>query len=164
MRRRFMLGMALVALSAAAIARASALPVHANVATPPAPPGAVYGGSSSQHHPMSLRVTHDGRQLKVMFVRVDTRNCSSSPERVYNAALNEDYSDKDVRLQADGRFATTTTLTGREEGGGRNEFELTVRGKAGRTEAFGTLRALAVFFDANDNVVDRCDTGAVRWS
>src|SRR5215213_5991110 len=66
-------------LSVGLLLPSSARAIDASARGLHAPPGGVYGGRSAQDHPMSLRLTRDGKRLKSLTVHVDAGMCSSSP-------------------------------------------------------------------------------------
>ena len=43
------------------------------------------------------------------------------------------------------------------------DFKVVVNGRVGRARATGTIRVFGPVSDANGNVIDRCDSGIVRW-
>jgi hypothetical protein len=126
------------------------------------PPGGVYGGRSSQNHPMSLRLTRDGKRLRSWFVHVDASSCSSSPTRGYSMQLQLN-SRHAVRVRAHGSFAGTGRFRGRTQAGDKLDFKVAMKGRLGRTRARGRLRVFGPVRDASGKLIDRCDSGAVRW-
>jgi len=130
------------------------------------PPGGVYGGRSSQGHPMSLRLTRDGKRLRALTVQVDAGMCSSSPTQTYNLALNRNKrfnSSRSARIRADGSFAYTGRFRAQASNGAKLDFEVALKGKARRTRATGTIRFFGPVRNSTGSVIDRCDSGRVRW-
>jgi hypothetical protein len=156
--------LALLVLSVGLFLRSPALATHASAPASHGPPGGVYGGHTAQHHPMTLRLTRDGKGLRATFVRVDAGMCSSSPDRTFNATLHPDYSTHAVRVRADGSFADTRPFPGHTQAGEKTPFEAELKGRLGTARAAGTIRLSGPVTDANGNVIDRCDSGTVRWT
>jgi hypothetical protein len=123
--------------------------------------GAVYGGRSSQDHPMSLRLRPDGRRLKSVYVRVDAGMCRPSLTRTYNLPLH--MTDHLPAVRSDGSFVETRPYRGQTQAGDMTDFKVVVRGTVSRTGAAGTIRVFGPVADSDGNVIDRCDSGKVRW-
>lgn len=118
---------------------------------------------------MSLRLTRDGKRLRSMFLRVDADMCSSSPARGYSLPLH--YQNRlsppwRVAVRADGGFADVGRWLGETRAGEKLDldFEVVLKGKVGRSGAAGMIRVSGRVTDANGDVVDRCDSGTVRWT
>jgi hypothetical protein len=126
------------------------------------PPGGVYGGRSMQDHPMSLRLTRVGNRLRDVFFRVDADMCNTAPA-AYSMALHLQ-SGPSVAVRADGGFADTRHANGMTEAGSETDFEVALRGTVGGSKATGTIRVSGTVSDPMGDVVDRCDSGTVRWT
>jgi hypothetical protein len=129
----------------------------------PAPPGGVYGGRSTQGHPMSVRVTADGRRLRDAFFRLDAGHCSTSATTQYTLALHL-HSGPSVTLRRDGSFSDTRPVDSTTPDGNTTHFDVVLRGRVSKRRATGMMRVSGPVRDPEGNVVDRCDSGAVRWA
>src|SRR3954451_17219276 len=106
----------LVAMSRAAVAGALVLCLGVVLVAPglaadptAAPPGAVYGGRTTQAHPMSIGVTRTGKGLRAFFTRVDVGPCTDS--RTFNIAFDFPKS-LDTPVARGGRFTIATPING----------------------------------------------------
>jgi hypothetical protein len=161
--------LALVVFALGVLLPSPALAVRGSPTGSHGPPGGVYGGRSSQDHPMSLRLTRDGKWLRSMFLRVDADMCSSSPAQGYSLPLH--YQNRlsppwRVAVRADGGFDDVSRWLGETRAGEKLDldFEVVLKGQVGRTGAAGTIRVSGRVSDADGNVVDRCDSGTARWT
>jgi hypothetical protein len=154
--------MALAAASLGLLLPSQAVAMGASAARSPAPPGGVYGGRSTQEHPMSLRLTRNGKRLRDVFFHVDTGSCSSSSAE-YTLALHL-HSGPTVALQKDGSFADTRHVNATTQTGNKTNFEVALRGRVNRRSASGTIRVSGPVSDPNGNVIHHCDSGTVRWA
>jgi len=154
--------LALVVFTFGVLLPSPALGVRASPTGSHGPPGGVYGGRSSQVHPMSLRLTRDGTRVRSWFVHVDAGTCTSSPTAHITMALHSARGHL-AAVRADGRFSETGRFKGQTPLGDTVHFKLVLKGRAGRTRATGTIRVSGPVSDANGNVIDRCDSGIVRW-
>jgi len=111
---------------------------------------------------MSLRLTRGGKRLRSLFVHVDAGTCSLSPTRGYSMQLHLD-SRHAVRVRADGSFADRGRFRGQTQAGDKVDFKVAMKGRLGRTRARGTVRVFGPVQDASGNLIDRCDSGVVRW-
>ena len=157
-----LLPLALVLLIFGVVMPSPALAVRASSTGFHGPPGGVYGGRSSQVHPMSLRLTRDGGRVRSWLVHVDAGTCTSSPTAHFTLPVYSDARDA-VLLHADGSFRQTGRFTGQAQLGDTVDFKLVIKGRVGRTRATGTIRLFGPVSDANGTVIDRCDSGIVRW-
>ncbi|MFL5826063.1 MAG: hypothetical protein ACJ76V_06025, partial [Thermoleophilaceae bacterium] len=127
------------------------------------PAGGAYAGASSQHHPVSLQLTRDGKRVRTLFIRVNADSCTS-PTFNPTVTLEVDPSEA-VRLHADGKFSDTSQITGETVvDGKRLDFQAVLKGRVGTTRAAGTIRLFGPVRDAAGNIVDTCDSGVVRWA
>ena len=110
---------------------------------------------------MSLRLTRDGKRLRSWFVHVDVGGCSSSLTQNYSLALHLPR-NRTVRVRADGSFAERGRFRVQTQVGQKLDFDVHLKGKTARTRATGTIRVSGPS-DPSGNVVDRCDSGPVRW-
>src|SRR5215212_23438 len=147
-----------------ALALASpALAMDGSGTGPHAPPGGVYGGRTAQYHPMSLRLTRDGNRLRDVFVHVDADVCSSSPEGIHQLALHL-LSRPSVVVRSDGSFADTRDINGTTEDGKTSALRVALKGKVTKAKATGTFHVSGSTTDPNGTVLDRCESGEVRWT
>jgi hypothetical protein len=130
---------------------------------PHAPRGGVYGGRTAQDHPMSLHLTRDGNRLRDVFVHVDADICSSSPSAIHQLALHL-LSRPTVGVRSDGSFADMRHVNGTTQDGKRGDFAVALEGKVSRTKAAGTFHVSGSLSDPNGTVLDRCESGKVRWT
>src|SRR5829696_6119338 len=152
-----LLPLALVVFALGVLLPSPALAVRGSPNGSHGPPGGVYGGRTSQDHPMSLRLTRDGKRLRSMFLRVDADMCSSSPDHGYSLPLH--YQNRlsppwRVAVRANGGFADVGRWLGETRAGEKLDldFEVVLTGKVGRTGAAGTIRVSGRVSDANGNV------------
>src|SRR5215211_1740715 len=129
---------------------------------PHAPPGGVYGGGTAQEHPMSLRLTRDGNRVRDVFVHLDADICSSSPEGVHQLALHL-LSRPSIVVRSDGSFADTREIDGTTEDGKTSALRVALKGKVTKAKATGTFYVSGSTSDPNGTVLDRCESGEVRW-
>jgi len=102
-----------------------------------------------------------------MFLQVDANTCNSSPTRAYNMPLHfrrDESPPWRVRLRADGSFADAGRYRGETQAGEKTDFGVALKGTVDRTGAAGTIRLVGPVNDMNGNVIDRCDSGRVRWT
>jgi hypothetical protein len=163
MRRRSIGTASLVVLAAAAVGLGLPSPGPAADTVVNGHEGAAYGGRSSQAHAMSLRLTRDGKRVRSWFVQVDADICTSSPTQGYSVPLHLPL-NVTVRVRADGSFNEIGRGFATTEAGQKLDLAVELKGRAGRTRAAGTIRISGPVRDANDNVVDNCDSGPVRWT
>lgn len=130
---------------------------------PHAPPGGVYGGRTAQEHPMSLHLTRDGNRLRDVFVHLDADVCSSSPAAIHQLALHY-LARPSIVVRSDGSFADTRHVNGTTQDGKTGAFVVALKGKVTKTKAAGTFHVSGSLSDANGAVLDRCESGEVRWS
>ena len=78
--------------------------VCATAASAAPPPSARYRGKTSQHRPISLRVTSDGRGLQMEFDQVF--RCNRGPKKVAHAV----YRKQRPEIRPDGTFSYTKTF------------------------------------------------------
>jgi hypothetical protein len=152
--------MALVAASLGLLLPSHAVAMSASAARTPS--GGVYGGRSTQDHPMSLRLTRNGRRLRDVYFHVDAGMCSSSSAE-YSLALHL-HSGPTVTVRGNGSFADTRRANGTTQAGTKTDFEVALRGRVSRRSAAGTIRVSGPVSDQNGNVIDHCDSGTVRWA
>jgi hypothetical protein len=131
--------------------------------SPHAPPAAVYGGRTAQEHPMSLRLTRDGNRLRDVFVHVDADICSSSGVAIHQLALHL-LSRPTIGVRSDGSFADRRHVNGITQDGRTGAFAVALKGKVGKTKAAGTFHVSGALSDSDGTVVDRCESGEVRWT
>ena len=162
MRRRSIGTASLVALAAVAVGLGLAPPGPAADSVVNGRQGAVYGGRSSQAHAMSLRLTRDGKRVRNWFVQVDADICTSAPAQGYSVPLHLPLKVI-VPIRANGSFSEIGRGSATTEAGQKLDLILELKGKLGRTSAAGTIRISGPVSDAHGNVVDNCDSGAVRW-
>lgn len=112
---------------------------------------------------MSLRLTRDAKRLRSWFLHVDAGTCSSSPTARITMALHSDAGHL-LRVRTDGRFAGTGRFRGQTQPGDTVDFKVVFKGRLGRGHATGTIRVFGPISDANGTVIDRCDSGTVRWT
>jgi len=160
--RGCLLALAVVVFALGVLLPSPALAVRGSPTGLHGPPGGVYGGRSSQVHPMSLRLTRDGGRVRSWFVHVDAGTCTSSPTAHFTMALHSPTGHV-VAVRADGSFSETGRVRGQTQLGDTVDFKLVVKGRVGRARATGTIRVFGPVSDANGNVIDRCDSGIVRW-
>ena len=160
--RGCLLPLALVVLALGVLLPSPALGVRESATGSHGPPGGVYGGRSSQVHPMSLRLTRDGGRVRSWFVHVDAGTCTSSPTAHFTMALHSATGHL-VAVRADGSFSETGRVRGQTPVGDTVDFKLAIKGRVGRARATGTIRVFGPVSDVNGNVIDRCDSGIVRW-
>jgi len=147
-----------------ALALASpALAMDGSGTGPHAPPGGVYGGRTAQNHPMSLRLTRDGNRLRDVFVHVDADVCSSSPEGIHQLALHL-LSRPSIVVRSDGSFADTRDINGTTEDGKTSALTVALKGKVTKIKATGTFDVSGSTSDPNGTILDRCESGGVRWT
>lgn len=112
---------------------------------------------------MSLRLTRDGNRLRDVFVHVDADICSSSPAGIHQLALHV-LSRPTVGVRSDGTFADMRHVSGTTQDGKTGDFAVALAGKVTQTKAAGTFHVSGSLSDANGTVVDRCESGKVRWT
>ena len=144
-----------------ALLAAPGLAAHDAPGRTPGPPGAVYGGRTSQAHPMSLGVTRDGTGLRDLFTRIDAGPCSDA--RTFNVGFDLNRA-LHILIARGGAFAATMPVKVPASSGEQLDLQLQFKGKIGRTRAFGTMRLAGAIRDASGNETDRCDSGLFRWS
>ena len=141
----------------------AALAMDGSGTGPHAPPGGVYGGRTAQDHPMSLRLTRGGNRLRDVFVHVDADICSSSPAAIHQLALHL-LSHPAIGVRSDGSFADRRHVNGTTQDGKTGAFAVALKGKLSKTKAAGTFHVSGSLSDPNGTVVDRCESGEVRWT
>jgi hypothetical protein len=150
-----------LALALIAVVVEPALAPRETRAQSPAPVAAVYGGRTSQAHPMSFTITRSGTGLRDLFTRIDTGTCTTS--RTFNVGFDVQRR-LGVRISRRGGFATTMPVKGPAATGERLDLRLRFAGSIGRQRASGTMRLTGAIRDAAGNETDRCDSELLHWS
>jgi len=112
---------------------------------------------------MSLRLTRDGNRLRDVFVHVDADVCSSSPEGIHQLALHL-LSRPSIVVRSDGSFADTRDINGTTEDGKTSALTVALKGKVTKIKATGTFDVSGSTSDPNGTILDRCESGGVRWT
>src|SRR5215208_1624811 len=152
--RGCLFSLALVVFALGALLPSPALAVRGSPTGLHGPPGGVYGGRSSQVHPMSVRLTRDGGRVRSWFVHVDAGTCTSSPAAHFTLALHSARGHR-VAVRADGSFSETGRVRGQTPVGDTVDFKLAIKGRVGRARATGTICVFGPVSDVNGNVIDR---------
>ena len=69
-----------------------------------------------------------------------------------------------VLVRSDGSFADTRDITGTTEDGKTSAFRVALKGKVTEAKATGTFHVSGSTSDPNRTVLDRCESGNVRWT
>jgi hypothetical protein len=150
------------ALVAAAL-MAGAVVVPAGAATAPAR-GVAYAGETSQDLPVSFVVSRDRKTIKRLDVEwyAPFAQCTNGVVYVSGSTFGA-RKTKALKLSSRRTFRHTYVDALTVPGTARVEETPVIRGTVGRTRASGTFRATAVVTDAAGAVLNRCDTGTIRW-
>jgi hypothetical protein len=120
-------------------------------------PGRVFAGSTSQDHPIVLRL--DARRRTVADLLFGWESSTCTPDDLY---VNADESLRGFRLGG-GRFGDAFDMAYTPDGGGEGKAAFDITGRVARTRASGTLRVNLTETDAGGAVTGACDSGAVPW-
>jgi hypothetical protein len=121
--------------------------------------GVVYGGLTSQRHPIVLEVSRNGREVVRAAIAIRLQ-CTSGG----GATVPDGYTR--LTLTAGGRFrASFGPNVTRNDDGTTTDWEGSVRGafNASRTRASGTWQLQATDRDAAGAVTDTCNSGSIAW-
>ena len=120
-------------------------------------PGRVFAGSTSQDHPIVVRLDAERRKVADLLFGWESSTCK--PDDIY---LNADESFGDFPL-AGGHFgdAFDTGYTPDEGGEGKVSYDIT--GRVARTRASGTVRVNLTETGPAGAVTAACDSGIVPW-
>jgi hypothetical protein len=153
------------ALTAAVVAAVLAVALGASAVAATGTQGASYGparaayaGATAQQHPMSLTLTRSGRRVDRLLIRVDAR-CPASNQIKWEA-IEFDAS----KIHRNGRFTDGGLVEGNTHVGDTVlNFSAKVKGKVVGRRAKGTVRLAGTVKDSAGKVIDKCDSGQVKW-
>jgi hypothetical protein len=120
-------------------------------------PGRVFGGSTSQDHPVVVRL--DAKRRKVADLLFGWESSTCKPDDVY---VNSDEQFGDFRLGG-GNFGDTFDLGYTPDEGGQGKVAFDITGRVARTRANGRVRVNLTETDASGAVTTACDSGIVPW-
>jgi len=120
-------------------------------------PGRVFGGSTSQDHPVVVRL--DARRRKVADLMFGWESSTCKPDDVY---INADERFGDFPLGG-GHFGDAFDLGYSPDGGGEGKVSFDITGRVARTRANGRVRVNLTETDASGAVATACDSGIVPW-
>ena len=120
-------------------------------------PGRVFAGSTSQDHPVVLRL--DARRRTVADLLFGWESATCKPDDLY---VNADESFRGFRLGG-GHFGDAFDVAYTPDGGGEGKAAFDIAGRVARTRASGTLRVNLTETDAAGAVTGACDSGIVPW-
>jgi len=120
-------------------------------------PGRVFAGSTSQDHPIVLRL--DARRKSVANLLFGWESSTCKPEDLYINA-NESFSGFPL---GSGRFGDAFNETYAPDSGGEGKVAYDVTGRVARARASGTVRINVTETDASGAVTGACDSGTVSW-
>ena len=127
--------------------------------------GVAYAGQTSQDLPVSFVLSRDRRTIKRLDVEwyAEAAQCSTGVTYMSGTTFGA-RKTKALRLTSRRTFRHTYVDALTVPGVARVEEDAVVRGTVGRTRASGTFRVTAVVTDAAGAVINRCETGTLRWS
>jgi hypothetical protein len=120
-------------------------------------PGRVFGGSTSQDHPVVVRL--DARRRKVADLLFGWESATCKPDDLY---LSVDEKFGDFALGG-GNFGDAFNVGYSPDGGGEGKVAYDISGRVARTRANGRVRVNLTETDATGAVTTACDSGIVPW-
>jgi hypothetical protein len=120
-------------------------------------PGRVFAGSTSQDHPIVVRL--DAKRRKVANLLFGWESSTCTPEDVY---INADEGFSDFPLSG-GRFGDAFDMGYTPDEGGEGKVSFDITGRVARTRASGSLRVNLTETDPAGTVTTACDSGIVPW-
>jgi hypothetical protein len=120
-------------------------------------PGRVFAGSTSQDHPVVVRVDAKRRAVTNLLFGWESSTCK--PEDVF-LSVSEDFGDFPL---GQGHFGDAFNMTYTPDGGGEGKLAYDITGRVARTRASGSFRVGLTETDAAGAVTAACDSGSVSW-
>jgi hypothetical protein len=120
-------------------------------------PGRVYGGSTSQDHPIVVRLDAKRRKVADMLFGWESSTCK--PDDIY---LNADESFGDFPLSG-GHFGDAFDMGYTPDQGGEGKVSYDITGRVARSRASGSVRVNLAETDPAGAVTAACDSGIVPW-
>ena len=120
-------------------------------------PGRVFAGSTSQDHPVVVRL--DARRRKVANLLLGWESSTCKPDDAY---FNVDESFGGFPLGG-GHFGDAFAQVFTPDGGGEGKVDYDITGRVARTRASGTVRVNLTETDPAGAVTVACDSGIVPW-
>ena len=127
-------------------------------------PGLTYGGMTSQDENVFLRKSRNRRQLArfvVDWMAAPTR-CTNGKEYFGFSLLDPSFSGR-IAIRRGGRFTKRDVWRDTDSDGSVSE-DLTLAGRFRGKRAAGRFRVFVTERNPAGAVINRCDTGSVRWS
>ena len=127
--------------------------------------GVAYAGQTSQDLPVSFVLARDRRTIRRLDIEwyAEAGQCTSGVTYMSGTTFGA-RKTRALRLSSRRTFRHTYVDALTVPGVARVEETPVVRGTIGRTRASGAFRVTAVVTDATGAVINRCDTGTLRWS
>jgi hypothetical protein len=119
--------------------------------------GRIYGGTTSQDHPVVVRLDAKRKRVADLLIGWETSSCEP-PD--HHLAVGDELSNFEIRS---GRFGDIFDASYPLDGGGQLAYAYDVAGSVSRRTVRGTLRVTLTRTDATGATDLTCDTGAVDW-
>lgn len=120
-------------------------------------PGRIFAGSTSQDHPIVVRVDAKRRSVTNLLFGWESSTCK--PETAY-LNVDEDFSNFPL---GQGHFGDAFDMTYTPDSGGEGKVAYDITGRVARTRASGTFRVGLTETDPAGTVTTTCDSGSVSW-
>ena len=120
-------------------------------------PGRVFAGSTSQEHPVVVRVDAKRRAVTNLLFGWESGTCK--PDDVF-LSVDEDFGDFPLGR---GHFGEAFNTAFDPGDGGQGKVAYDITGRVARTRASGTFRVGVTETDPAGTVTRACDSGSVSW-
>jgi hypothetical protein len=134
--------------------------IVASTASSSAPsPGVVYGGMTTQRDPIMLQLSRTHQKVVGTAITWEA-NCSNPDDSYFESAVL----GAQMAIQSNGRFAATASHTFADGPGITGAESLTITGTLKKDRLItGTVTGTLIDKDQSGNVVERCDSGSIRY-